>query len=473
MGLPEWVVKHKEKGTEVRHINGRYYLYKISSVWDPGKKRARKITGKFLGRIMPEGVVKPRHERIMEGVTVKEFGATAFLQAHCRDIADVLSKEYPREWKRILAFSMFRLMHNSPIKNLSHHYSASYISETMGNLSLSPKVMGVFLRDIGRDREAMKRFLHHFVQGTKFAVIDTTSVLSLSEGIISATLGHNSKSEYVPQARLLLLYSLDRRMPAYFRLLVGSVADVSSVRLTMEEAGIKDAVLIGDKGFHSEGNIKELEAKDIRYILPLKRNSVLITYEPLAAGDRTMMDGHFFFEKRVIWHYTRMHGSRKSITYLDSRLRAEEEKDFLLRIEDKKEKMPEFFGKQHSLGTITVITDYEGGPEEIFGLLKQRIEIENVFDTFKNTLNADRTYMRDDYQLEGWMFINFVSLLLYYKTYILLMEKKLLRKYSTKDVLLHLSRVFKLKMEKNWVLSEIPKTSRMLIEKLDIGKHIT
>ncbi|MFZ2412373.1 MAG: transposase, partial [Candidatus Methanoperedens sp.] len=49
----------------------------------------------------------------------------------------------------------------------------------------------------------------------------------------------------------------------------------------------------------------------------------------------------------------------------------------------------------------------------IFELLKSRVEIEVTFDTFKNVLNADRSYMRDDSAMEGWMFVNFIALLLY------------------------------------------------------------
>lgn len=48
---PEWALKHKKPGTELRLMNGRYYLYKVSSKWNKEKKRAQKITGKILGRI--------------------------------------------------------------------------------------------------------------------------------------------------------------------------------------------------------------------------------------------------------------------------------------------------------------------------------------------------------------------------------------------------------------------------------------
>lgn len=64
--LPKWVLKHQRKGTQAVQIGNGYYLYKISSRWNPKKKRADKITDKYLGAITREGVVKPKHERVLE-----------------------------------------------------------------------------------------------------------------------------------------------------------------------------------------------------------------------------------------------------------------------------------------------------------------------------------------------------------------------------------------------------------------------
>ena len=91
-----------------------------------------------------------------------------------------------------------------------------------------------------------------------------------------------------------------------------------------------------------------------------------------------------------------------------------------------------------------------------------------MFDAFKNVLQADRAYMRDDYQMEGWMFINFLALVFYYKTYGLLSDNDLLKRYSPKDVLIHLSRIHKLKVQDQWVTSEIPKKTRDILEKLNL-----
>ena len=120
------------------------------------------------------------------------------------------------------------------------------------------------------------------------------------------------------------------------------------------------------------------------------------------------------------------------------------------------------------MGTISVITNLKVSGEIIYGMLKPRADIEQSYDTFKNTIHADRTYMRDDHQLQGWMFINFIALMLHYRIYGLLRSKGLLGKYSPQDVIEHLARVFMLKIGDEWKISEIPKKSRILIDSLEI-----
>ena len=76
--------------------------------------------------------------------------------------------------------------------------------------------------------------------------------------------------------------------------------------------------------------------------------------------------------------------------------------------------------------------------------------------------------MRDDFQPQGWMFINFIALILHYRIYTLLKSHEMLRKYSSMDLLEHLERKSKLKIGDEWKISEIPRKSRTLIEGLEI-----
>ena len=57
MALPDWVVKVREKGQEIKEIQGKYYLYEVSSVYDNELKKTKKKSGKYLGRITEQGLI--------------------------------------------------------------------------------------------------------------------------------------------------------------------------------------------------------------------------------------------------------------------------------------------------------------------------------------------------------------------------------------------------------------------------------
>ena len=95
------------------------------------------------------------------------------------------------------------------------------------------------------------------------------------------------------------------------------------------------------------------------------------------------------------------------------------------------------------------------------------MEVETAFDTFKNTLEADRSYMQNDQALEGWMFINYIALLAYWRILKLLVKKELLSKFSIKDILIHLSYIKKIRINGQWHLAEITIKTKKLFDKLD------
>lgn len=472
--MPDWIKKFKRKGTEVKKIGDRYYLYEVKSVWVSELKRAKKVTGKYLGVLTEKGLIKPKHERLLESIkeiTVKEFGASSYLLSLCSDLIETIKEHFPYEYEEIVIFSLMRLFFSSPLKNVQLYYLDSHLSDIFPEANVSARSLSELLSSIGRRRGRIVEFLKKFVIGSEHIVIDLTSIFSFSEDVISATLGYNSKREYTPQINLILIFSLDRHEPSFFCVVAGSIRDVSAISLAVKEAGIKKAILIGDKGIYSKGNIEFFEGEGIDYILPLRRDSSLIDYEGLKGG-RKGFDGYFLYGKRVIWHYEKEVEGRRVILYLDERLKVEEEKDFIEKVEEGRLRIEEFYEKEGIFGTIAVITSTNFSAEKVYGLLKSRVEIEVLFDTYKNLLHADRTYLRGDREVEGWMFINFVSLLFYYRIYRELLEKGLLKGHTPKDLITHLMRVRKLKIGEKWLLSEIPKKTREIAKKLGIEMKI-
>ena len=128
-----------------------YYLYRVSSKWNPEKKRSQMKTGEYLGRITPDGLIEPKAKRVMKlysRIAVKEYGASFLVNHISGDMTRSLKKHFP-QWKEIFIFSMMRLIHVSPLKNVEFHYSTSYISETIPDAHVSTESLSDLLRDIG------------------------------------------------------------------------------------------------------------------------------------------------------------------------------------------------------------------------------------------------------------------------------------------------------------------------------------
>jgi len=474
--LPDWAKKHQTKGTQIVKIRENYYLYKISSKWDKKKKRARKVTEKYLGKVTQEGIIKPKHERVLsqlDKISIKEFGASSLLTHICHNLKEDLKNVFLSDWKTIFSFAVLRFFEQSPIKNLMHHFEHSFLSSLFPDADLRQKQVSLLLEKIGSRRHNMVEYMQKNCTTKKNLLVDLTHIFSSSENLTWLSLGHNSAGQFHPQLNMLLLFSKDENMPVYFRLLDGAVKDVSSIKGTIDETGIKDVIFVGDKGFFSEGNEEVCDFSDIRHIFPIRRNSTLIDYSVMKQQSRRHFDGYFFFCERHVWHKTAQVNGKRCILFFDERLKTEEENCFLSRIDKKQSEFEEFYDKEHTLGTIAVLTNVGSlSAEDVYQYLKARTNIEVVFDTFKNILEADKTYMQNDAKLYGWMFINFIALQMYYTLYGILLKKKLLNTYSPQDILLYFSKIYSVKIGEKEIISEVPKTTRVLMEKFGITLDI-
>lgn len=143
---PEWATKYRRPGTELRKVNDHlYHLSECRSVYDKEKKRARKISGKYLGSITEEGGFKEskarQREREIEELKaakgnpepvecrvgeVKEFGLSKFILENQNDTLDELKRLFPMEWTRIAALAYCRLRHQSPLRRVSSDFADSF-----------------------------------------------------------------------------------------------------------------------------------------------------------------------------------------------------------------------------------------------------------------------------------------------------------------------------------------------------------
>jgi Transposase DDE domain len=272
MRHPKWAIKHKRKGTELRLIRGTYYLYEVTSRWNPEKKRAQKITGRLLGKITPEGFIQsPKYalsQRPVQSVVVKEYGASHFLWQLMSDVTAALQDAFPSYWREILIVACMRLLYQSPMKNIDFHFRHSYLSVLYPDVSVTDKKITSLLRILGNWREKIAAFFKTHIVGRRndYMLIDATHLLSYSQNMEIAKPGYNNQHEFAPQVNLLFIYSSTLQLPVYYRLVPGNVREVKAFKLTLQESGIEDAVVIADKGFYSDNNVAQLEAERLQFI---------------------------------------------------------------------------------------------------------------------------------------------------------------------------------------------------------------
>jgi hypothetical protein len=497
MYLPEWIQKYKEPRTEIRLINGTFYKYQVEYVYDKQKKRSAKKTVCLLGKITEKEGFAPSSKNELRlrsqelpQVDIKTFGVYNLFSELMKEEISSLKTFFDDEHSETLfSFAMMRWAYQTPIKRAREYHSHDFCSEFWATKSFSDKTVSQTLKYFGENRqqvvEWMKTQLKDMPDEQNFVLMDSTHALSVSDNLAVNAKGYNPNFDFEKQIRLMYLFSAQMKQPVYYRLINGNITDVKSMSLCINEMKVKNKVIfIADKGFFSAENITMMNEENLSCIIPLHRNNSLIDFSPLEKPSFKKELKYFIFQERIIWYYSYQNGDYKLITFLDEALRIKEERDYLSRIETHPESYTRqgFDKKLNHFGTLTIvynvdnkkITDNENKkkkkkPEKekiieqiIYESYKQRNEIEVMFDSYKNHLDADVSYMQNRYVLEGWLFANFLAMIAYYKLYSRLLQAELLSKHSPKDVIELSKAIYKMKIRNTWYLSEITqKTQRM------------
>lgn len=473
---PDWVLAHRRPKTEIRFLNGKYYLYEATSKWDPAKKRSQKISGKLLGKITPEGFIESdKHKLRSMGEntlknppSIKEYGASNFVLTYLSEHIEKLKINFPDLWKDIVSLSIIRLLYQTPIKNTGFFFEKSYLSEIYYDIKLGEKRTSALYRKFGTMREQSISYMKSFFTKDDYILIDATNIVSFSERIGISHIGYNTKQDYDPQINLMLMFSSKKQTPMYFRVIPGNIREVGALRLSLDECGVENATIVADKGFFSEQNIQTLDSLKLQYIIPLRRSSEMIDYSHIKEDK---MEEFFTYQNRHIWHCKYRVGEKTVHLFHDTELRMREEKDYLTRIHSHPEtySLAEFKTKKTRFGSIALFTNKnKNSSQEIYEDYKVRNQVETMIDAMKNTLMADSSNMQNEDAFNGWMLINFIALQFYYCIYMLLKEKGQINKYSPQDLIKQLAEVRKVKINQKWITAEVHGKTKKLLEKLDL-----
>jgi hypothetical protein len=451
--------------------------------YNPEKKRTDKVSGVLLGKITelgfePSDKDKIRKKQLVNPVDIKNFGLYYLFYSLMEEELKSLEAFFSRQVVEVLfSFAMFRWAYNTPIKRAPFYYNHDFCSEGFGVKSVSDKAISDTLKQVGERRTEVVAWMKSMLSAKEgatdeFVMMDSTHVFSKSGLLTVNAKGYNPDFDFEKQVRLMYLFSAGMQRPVYYRLINGSITDLKSMALCIQEMKISNVIYIADKGFYSKENIAMMKGLKLQFIIPIQRGNKLIDYGPLQKANFKQDLLYFIYQERIIWYYKYSNEGEELITFLDEGLRSREEADYVARITSLPEQYTKekFAEKLNGFGTLTFISDINPAKtcEQIYQAYKQRNEIETIFDAYKNFLKADLTYMQNRYVLEGWLAANFIAMIAYHKLYTRLKEAKKLGKYSPKDIIEISKSIYKLKIGDSWVLSEITKKNSDLFKSIKI-----
>lgn len=186
---PQWVLVHKGKGREIRHINGKYYLYlyhneKIGDV-------RKKITDQYLGRITEDGLIPPAIKTTEYIVLL--YGLTAFIFSSCEAIINSLIIRYPSRHTKLLSLAILDYFFNNNIGE----YNLHYISIIFPNPQLkneTPNVQSEINRIISMIDHSVKKILKQLLLEEFKLLVLPIFIVGIKDSWTLAEVNENTKT---------------------------------------------------------------------------------------------------------------------------------------------------------------------------------------------------------------------------------------------------------------------------------------
>lgn len=424
--------KKRGKPLEVKRIGQNYYLYQSTTTWIKGENRRKKFS-RYIGKLTKKGVVTGN--RIRRYVrSIYEYGNAKVLIDIVDEIISPLKDAFPDDYREIIAMGIVRVLQPTPLKLIKSRWEKLYLVKEI-EASLSPNILSEKLRYIGGNWDAQREFFEYLLARSKYLVFDLSSIVSYSENLKLAEKGYNAEHLYLKQVNFALIFSSDRNMPVMIKAVPGSVREIKSFKHIIKTMGLNSCVVVLDRGFASHYLSDLLKEREMKFILPLRRNFQIIDYN-------LEMRESFVYRKRGINWAKKGLGHNFIYIYEDVKLRAEEETTFIEMIQDGKKRRKDMTKEKRKFGKIAVLSDIDSDGKDIYLLYKQREDIEVAFDVMKNELENDKAYLSDDDAVRGYFFISFISLYLYFRILDILKQHNLTGKMSVTEVLFELSKVY-------------------------------
>lgn len=486
----------------VKNPNGRTYVYENTTYWDRETKTC-KHKRVSIGHLDPDtqkivpnrkkGEAARRRAASIpdkkEKCCVEGIGISLLLDkaAHQTGLKTVLLNTFQEDWSRILTCAYYLACEGNALCHLDAWmernrtpYSGSMSTQRISELlvRITPSLQQEFF---GRWISANKQ--------DDYYAMDITSVSSYSDFIEFVRWGYNRDGEDLPQVNLLMLTGEKSRMPVYYRIIPGSIRDVSTLResiknLELFKSGTMHFVM--DKGFYSEKNIDALYSGHMKFMVGVPftaafaksvveeyrdtirshHNYCMVMDEELYAVTNPMTwDGHRFYVHVYFDSYKAELDSKKFDHLL---LCCHDELSSGTRIKEHEKYYEKYFyiketpvrgikvsynedaineHKRNRIGWFVLATNDIKDKVRALEIYRNKDAVEKNFDDLKNDLDMKRLRIHSSAAMDGRIFIQFISLILTTKLKEVMRENGWFKNHTLQEVFEEMKSIREVRIE--------------------------
>jgi hypothetical protein len=397
-------------------------------------------------------------------------------------------------------------------------YCADWVSgnESFPVGSMSSQRISELLCAFGhKERTAFYQKWYTQLGSREYMALDITSISSYSKLISDCEWGYNRDGEELPQINLCMLFGEESQLPVYQTLYSGSLNDVSTFKTTIEElraiSGGKSLVLVMDKGFYSDKNIKILVEKyheseflvavpftnhfakslagQERDTIDSAENIIRTSGTPVRGKrlsviwkDATPLYAHVLYNPErelkernelyahAVWLKEKTEAGKKLPAY-----REDIEKYLSVLPENLKSGKPRVTIRQNVIdeelatsGWVILIGNGDISTQKAHDIYRKKDVVEKGFLRYKNSLGLNRLRLHEGERMKNKLFVAFVALILLSHIHKVMKEKDLYRQMTMDQLFLTLSKLKIVAIDGHNILRPITKEQAELFSRFSI-----
>jgi transposase len=423
-------------------------------------------------------------------------------------LSKILESSFPEKWRQLLAIAFYMLCEGNVMMYIGDWFDETEapFAERLDDQQCSRLFASV---SYGERISFFKEWVKLRTE-QEYIAYDVTSVSTYAKGIDAAEWGYNRDAEALPQINLGMFYGAQSRLPIYYDIYSGSIADKSHLNFMMtgaQKLGIFNVRFVMDRGFVTENNLKYMKEKgylfvaafpghwiEVKKIIDECKNAIRKSANRLSAFEvyampvdidlyGFQMRAHVYFdpekqaldEKELFSSIERLSTDLGKINkncgitkkYTDF-FKVEREKKGKFSFTPDNEKID---GRLSRAGFFILLSnDLNLSSHDKLSVYRGKDVIEKNFDQLKNNLDFKRLRTHTNKTTEGKIFVGFLALIL--RSHLL---KKIKNNVQTKHLTLDktLRELRKIKYvtfdDSSRMLIPLTKLQRTILEALDIS----